>query len=238
MRVSKRALRTLPGMLLLEMLTQVITLAFIGIGALIKATGSSAAADVTVLASGLVLLAIWMTGAVCLYGIMDLSKYFRYSWYLHIVYFVIKAVVLVLDGISAVMGEGISQETLNLFGAAADFLSSVRELSGIAAQCLVMLGFRTLLEKLGERDFGRKCRKYVHIFLIVGILFFLNNITGLVIQLLIPAPADQPAVEYLPVLVIYAILNIFTTAVSIPAFLTARKSCKTIYGTLRKAQVE
>ena len=137
MRVSKRALRTLPAILLLEMLTQVITLVFIGIGALIKETVGTAAGEVTVLASGPVLLAIWMTGAVCLYGIMDLSKYFRFSWYLHIVYFVIKAVVLVLDGISAVMGDGISQETLNIFGAVADFLSSVRELFGIAAECFV-----------------------------------------------------------------------------------------------------
>ena len=101
MKVSKKALRFLPVILLFEILTQVLTIAFVGFSAGIAEPFGTTAATVTILTLSIALLAVWITGSAFVYGIMELSRQFRYSWYLHIAYFVIKVVALVFDSISA-----------------------------------------------------------------------------------------------------------------------------------------
>lgn len=236
MRVSKRSLRLLPVMFLLEMLVPVLNLIIIFLASMLSWLAGRQTGAITALSSGFMLLAIWMAGSVFIYEIIELSRYFRYSWYLHICFLVIKSVTMVLDGISAVMGDAVSLGTKNAYEITSDFLSSGRQLVGITALCLAMAGFRTVLNKIDEQKMSSKCRKYSCFFLITGILLTLNDIAYLILTVFLPAANTTLTAENLPIVVIYAVLHILMLIMSIPAFLTIRKSCKTIYGVLLRAQ--
>ena len=101
MIISKRSLRWLPVFLLLEMLSPAVTLAAMLPAYLLKTSVSESAAAAAVLLVGMAVVAVWITGTVLLYGVMELSRFFAYAWYLQLIYFVIRAVSLVLDGFSS-----------------------------------------------------------------------------------------------------------------------------------------
>ena len=236
MKVNKRALRLLPVTFLIELLAPFITLLLIGISAVISGLAGKQTGVVTAISSSLVLLSIWLVGMVFVYGIMSLSRYFRYSWYFHIVFFIIKSVALVLESIPLFIGDEMSAGTKNGYSIVSDVLSSARQLSGFLALFFAMSGFCAVLSKLGEQKLTGKCRKYSYFFLIIGILFTLDDIASLVVNSLFSGSDPSVNAENLPMLVIYVILNLLTLIISIPAFLTIRRSCKTIYGTLHRAQ--
>ena len=117
-----------------------------------------------------------------------------------------------------------------------DVFSSLRQFVGIIALCLAMVGFMTVLRKIGEQNISSKCRKYSYFLLIIGIMFTLNDMANLIMNIFIPYTATALSEENLPIEVIYVILNIITLVISIPVFLTVRKSCKAIYEMLLKVQ--
>ena len=236
MKISKRSLRLLPVTLLLEMLTPFLTFLIIIVAGVIAGAAGKLAGTVTAAFSGLLLVAVWITGSVFVYGIMELSRYFRYSWYLHIVCFVLKAVNLVLDGFSSIMGDEVAPGTVNTYQVITDVLSSARQLTGITAIGLAIIGLMVVLHKVGEQTLSRKCRKYAYFVFILGILLTLADIVNLILTVAAPGISASPSTAYLPFLVIYAMMVILMVIISIPVFMTIRKSCKTIYGMLSKAQ--
>ena len=197
MKVSKKALRFLPVILLFEILTQVLTIAFVGFSAGIAEPFGTTAATVTILTLSIALLAVWITGSAFVYGIMELSRQFRYSWYLHIAYFVIKVVALVFDSISAIMGGDVTTGNEGIFGTVEEILSVMRQFVGMAA---------------------------------------LNDSASLIMTLLSDNADGSLNMIYTAILAIFFIINVLTATISIPAFLTVRKACRTVFDKLQSAQ--
>lgn len=236
MRLSKKALRRIPVLLLIESLTPVLTLAIIGISAVIVNLFGISAGSVSAVALSFMLLIVWIIGSAFIYGIMDLSRNFRYSWYLHIAWFSLKTVTLISASISSVMSENLPSVTDYLSEAVSDVLSAIHQFSGMAAIYFAMLGLRDVMIKLGDRTTGEKFRKYSYIFLITGIVSALNDISDVVISMIFPGTEDTINPWSLSLLAVYGILNLFTAIVSIPVYLTVRSSCKTIYSKLQNVQ--
>ncbi len=236
MKVSKKALRFLPVILLFEILTQVLTIAFVGFSAGIAEPFGTTAATVTILTLSIALLAVWITGSAFVYGIMELSRQFRYSWYLHIAYFVIKVVALVFDSISAIMGGDVTTGNEGIFGTVEEILSVMRQFVGMAALCLAMLGFKAVMDKLGKSEISASCHKYAYFFLIIGIVSALNDSASLIMTLLSDNADGSLNMIYTVILAIFFIINVLTATISIPAFLTVRKACRTVFDKLQSAQ--
>lgn len=74
MIISKRSLRWLPVFLLLEMLSPAVTLAAMLPAYLLKTSVSESAAAAAVLLVGMAVVAVWITGTVLLYGVMELDR--------------------------------------------------------------------------------------------------------------------------------------------------------------------
>ena len=134
MKISKRSLRTLPVLLLLEMLSPVLLSLAILLAYFVTRSGSAAAALISALLPSLLITAVWIVCTVVIYGIMELSHFFAYSWYLHLIYFVIKAVSLVIEGLGAA--------NAGVIGIVPDVLSSAQQFIGILSHAMILLGFR------------------------------------------------------------------------------------------------
>ena len=238
MRVSKIALRRIPVLLLIESLTPVLTLAIIGISAVIVNLFGISAGSVSAVALSFMMLIVWIIGSAFIYGIMDLSRNFRYSWYLHIAWFSLKTVTLISYSISSLMAGDMAPDTAYISKAEAisDVLSAVHQFSGMAAIYFAMLGMRDVMIKLGDRKTGGSFRKYSYIFLITGIVSAVNDISSVVLGMIFPVTEETPDPWSLSLIAVYGLLNLFTAIVSIPVYLTVRSSCKTIYSKLQNVQ--
>ena len=236
MRVSKKALRMIPVLLLIEGLTPALTLLIIGILAVISSFFGIEAASVSAVALSFMLIMVWIIGSVFIYGIMDLSRNFRYSWYLHIAWFSLKTVTLISYSISLIMSESLTSDVAHLSEVISDVLSAVHQFSGMAAIYFVMLGMQDVMIKLGDRRTGERFRKFSYIFLITGIVSALNDISDVVIGMIFPSTEETLNPWSLSLIAVYGILNLFTVIVSIPVYLTVRSSCKAIYSKLQNVQ--
>ena len=236
MRVNKNSLRALPVILLLESLTSVGAVIGVIIAALIRPFIGALLANSLLLLTGGVYLVIWMFGSVSVYGIMDLSRDFKYSWYLHITWLILKTVVLVVDGISMFMDQGMDTGTANVFRIVSEVLSAVQQFTGMAAIAFAMMGLFKVLQKKGEHALGAGCRKFVYFYMIVGILLALTDFVDLLLKSIFPGFVSEYSVGYLPVVIVYAIIQIALFLASVPAFFTAGRSCRRIYFMLQGIQ--
>ena len=84
MKISKCSLRTLPVMLLLEMLSPALMLAVLLAAYFVKKLGGEPAAAAVAILAGMAVMGVWILCTVLLYGIMELSNFFAYAWYLHL----------------------------------------------------------------------------------------------------------------------------------------------------------
>ena len=82
-------------MLLLEMLSPALMLAVLLAAYFVKKLGGEPAAAAVAILAGMAVMGVWILCTVLLYGIMELSHFFAYAWYLHLICFVIKPVSLV-----------------------------------------------------------------------------------------------------------------------------------------------
>ena len=236
MRVNKNSLRYLPVILLLESLTSVMTVFVIIITALLEPVVGNLSGNMILILTGVVYFAIWLLGSACVYGIMDLSRFFKFSWFLHITWLILKTVVLVVDGISMFMDQGMDTGTANVFRIVSEVLSAVQQFTGMAAIAFAMMGLFKVLQKKGEHALGAGCRKFVYFYMIVGILLALTDFVDLLLKSIFPGFGSEYSVGYLPVVIVYAIIQIALFLASVPAFFTAGRSCRRIYFMLQGIQ--
>lgn len=217
MKISKRSLRTLPVMLLLEMLSPALMLAVLLAAYFVKMLCGEAAAAAVAVIAGMAVMTVWMLCTVLLYGIMELSHFFSYAWYLHLIYFVIKAASLVLEGYNAA-NSGAGAETAGLLG---DLLSSGQQLVGMLSHVMILFGSWSVMKKTGDDKLSQKCRIYALIYMAVGIFMLLSDGAGTIMTWLNTEAGAT------------AVVNIFLTAaasfIGIPAFLVFRKVCMAVY---------
>ncbi len=225
-------LRLLPVILFPESLTQVITLFIVLFSALIAKYTDMTIASITAIALSMVVLVLWIFGSTIIYGLIDLSHYFKYSWYLHISYFVLKTVTLVLDSIVMVADKHMERGLVLTFDIITDEISSVRQFAGMIAIAFCFLGLKSVLDKMGCNDLSEKCRKYYYIILITGLIIAIVDIINHIVTAVFPENTKTLTFEYLPFLILYSILYVFLLIVSVPAFLTAKSCCRMIYDTL------
>ena len=227
MIISKRSLRWLPVFLLLEMLSPAVTLAAMLPAYLLKTSVSESAAAAAVLLVGMAVVAVWITGTVLLYGVMELSRFFTYAWYLQLIYFVIRAVSLVLDGFSSA-NNGAGAETVS---ALSDMLSAGQQFIGILSHSMILFGARSVMKKANQGKYGSKCRVYAVIYIAAGLLMLLSDAAGYMLggsELFSAAKVAAAAVDIF--------LTVLTSAVAVPAFFAVRKTFMTVYKMLFNAQ--
>ena len=225
MKISKRSLRTLPVLLLLEMLSPVLLSLAILLAYFVTRSGSAAAALISALLPSLLITAVWIVCTVVIYGIMELSHFFAYSWYLHLIYFVIKSVSLVLEGYNAAY-HGAGAETAGLLG---DLLSSGQQLVGMLSHSMILFGVWSVMKKMGHDKLSQICRVYALIYLSAGILLLLSDGAEYLVSRLNPEAADSFSVETTAVVAVNTFLTAAASFIGIPAFLAFRRSCMAVY---------
>lgn len=207
-------------MLLLEMLSPSLMLAALLAAYFVKTlAGEPAAAAVAILA-GMAVMAVWILCAVLLYGVMELSHFFAYAWYLHLVYFVIKAASLVLEGYHAA-NNGAGAETAGLLG---DLLSSGQQLVGMLSYVMILFGAWSVMKKTGDDKLSQKCRIYALIYMAAGILLLMCDGAGTILTWL---NTEAAAAEVTSI-----VLTAAASFIGIPAFFAFRKSCMAVYSLL------
>ena len=236
MRVNKNSLRYLPVILLLESLTSVMTVFVIIITALLEPVVGNLSGNMILILTGVVYFAIWLLGSACVYGIMDLSRFFKFSWFLHITWLILKTIVLVVDSISMFMEQVINTETANAFAVVSEVLSAVHQIAAMAAIAFAMMGLFEVLKKKKEYALSMGCRKLVYFYMIMGILMAMTDIVDLLLGSLIPGFGSSFSIGYLPVVIIYAIAWIALLTAGVLTFIIARRSCSRIYFMLQGLQ--
>lgn len=235
MKISKRSLRTLPVLLLLEMLSPILLLLGILLAYFVNLSGSGAAAIVTAMIPSLLTIAIWIICAVVIYGIMELSPLFAYAWYLHLIYFIIKAVTLVIEGVGAAANP-VDAGTVSAIELVPDLLSSLREFIGILSQAMLLFGFCSVMKKTGQEKLSKSCRVIAIVCLTLGILSLMLDGAGYVVQWLNPELAASDSGGNAVITALNVVIAVLTVIISIPAFVAVRKSCMNVYQLLFNAQ--
>ena len=225
MKISKCSLRTLPVMLLLEMLSPALMLAVLLAAYFVKKLGGEPAAAAVAILAGMAVMGVWILCTVLLYGIMELSHFFAYAWYLHLIYFVIKSVSLVLEGYNAAY-HGAGAETAGLLG---DLLSSGQQLVGMLSHSMILFGVWSEMKKMGHDKLSQICRVYELIYLSAGILLLLSDGAEYLVSRLNPEAADSFSVETTAVVAVNTFLTAAASFIGIPAFLAFRRSCMAVY---------
>lgn len=231
MKISKRSLRTLPGLLLLEMLSPILLLSGILLAYFVNLSGSGAAAIVTAMIPSLLTIAIWIICAVAIYGIMELSPLFAYAWYLHLIYFIIKAVTLVIEGVGAVANQA-DAGTVSAIELVPNLLSSLREFIGILSQAMLLFGFSSVMKKTGQVKLNKSCRVIAIVCLTLGNLSLMLDVVGTIVNWLNP----EAAASLSGITAVNVVIAALTVIISIPTYIAVRKSCINVYQLLFKAQ--
>lgn len=228
MKISKRSLRTLPVLLLLEMLSPVLLSLAILLAYFVTRSGSAAAALISALLPSLLITAVWIVCTVVIYGIMELSHFFAYSWYLHLIYFVIKAVSLVIEGLGAA--------NAGVIGIVPDVLSSAQQFIGILSHAMILLGFRSVMKKTEQEKLSKRCRAVATVYLTLGSLSLLFDGASYILKWIDPGAVSSQSVIYTVIIAVSIAVVVITAVISIPAFIAVRRSCMKVYHLLFNAK--